>query len=368
MFRYAALIVTALVAGWGGNTGTTPPAPQVAWQLASVSGADVSPATPSLTVARLYIANVRDCNPSGRRCSGADRITIYDAGANGNVSPIARIEGSNTALNGSGAVGVDAGRNIYVANSSGGGSKGVSITVYAAGANGNVAPIRTIAGSNTELDGPWGIALDTSGKLYVTNLATFPIKHDSVTVYAAAANGNVAPIQTIAGSNTGLKTPFGIALDASGNIYVTNSLSAIRKYDSVTVYAAGANGNVEPIRAIGGAHTGIDGPAGITVGASGKVYVANEGVGFGCAHKSVTVYAAGAHGDVPPVQKICGKLTGIGEPAGVALDAAAHIYVLNEKSGRVVVFPADANGDLPPMRTISGSKTAILAPRGLAVH
>jgi hypothetical protein len=356
MFRYAALIVTALFAAWGGNTGATPPAPQVAGQLASVSG-----------VARLYIANVRVCNPSGRRCSGVDQITIHDAGANGNVSPIARIEGSNTALNGPGAIGVDAGRDIYVANSSGGGSKDVSVTVYAAGANGDVAPIRTIAGSNTGLVSPSRIALDTSGKLYVTNLATFPIKHDSVTVYAAGANGNVAPIQTIAGSNTGLKTPFGIALDASGNIYVTNSLSTVRKYDSVTVYAAGANGNVEPIRSIGGAHTGVDGPAGITVGVNGKVYVANDGVGFGCAHKSVTVYAAGAHGDVPPVQKICGKLTGIGEPAGVALDATAHIYVLNEK-GRVVVFPADANGDLPPMRTISGSRTAIFAPRGLAVH
>jgi hypothetical protein len=366
MLRYAALIVTALLAGWGVNTGTTPPPPQAARQLASVSGADVFPATPSLTAARLYVANIRDCHASGR-CSGVNQITIYDAGANGNVSPIARIEGSNTALNGPNAVGIDASRNIYVANfSEEGGSKGVGVTVYAAGANGNVAPIRTIAGSNTGLDSPWSLALDAGGKVYVTNLATFPMKHDSVTVYASGANGNVAPIQTIVGSNTGLQAPFGIALDASGNIYVTNLVSKIRKYDSVLVYAAGANGNVEPIRAIGGAHTGLDLPAGITVGASGKVYVANIGVGSSCSG-SVTVYAAGANGDSPPVQKICGKLTRMGNLAGVALDAAAHIYVLNE-SGSVTVFPADANGDLVPMRTISGPRTAILAPRALTVR
>lgn len=359
MLRYAALIVAALLAGWSGNTGMTLPQPQVAGQLASASGADVSPATPSPTAARLYVANVKNCTPSGR-CRGVNRITIYDAGANGNVGPIARIKGSNTALNEPDAVDVDAHRNIYVANFSGGVSKDGSVTVYAAGANGNVAPIRTIAGSNTGLDTPWSMALDASGKVYVTNRASVVRKYDSVTVYAAGANGNVAPIQTIAGSNTGLHTPSDIALDASGNIYVTNGYS-------VNIYGAGANGNVEPIRTISGALAGLDSAEGITVGVSGKVYVTNHfGGGLGC-FGSVTVYAAGANGNIPPVQTICGKLTRMGAPSGVALDAAAHIYVLNE-SGRVTVFPADANGDLVPMRTISGPRTEIYAPRGFAVH
>ena len=358
MLRYAALIVTALLAGWGGNTGTTPPPPQVAGQLASVSGTDVSPAAPSPTAARLYVANVRDCTPS-HRCRGVNQITIYDAGANGNVSPIARIKGSNTALNGPVAVAVDARRDIYAANFSGASKEG-SVTVYAAGANGNVAPIRTIAGSNTGLHAPWSLALDASGKVYVTNHASVVIKYDSVTVYAAGANGNVAPIQTIAGSNTGLHTPSDVALDASGNIYVTDDYS-------VNIYGAGANGNVEPIRTINGALTGLDSAEGITVGASGKLYVTNLfGGGLGC-FGSVTVYAAGANGNVSPVQSICGKLTRMGAPSGVALDAAAHIYVLNER-GSVTVFPADANGDLVPMRTISGPRTAIYAPRGFAVH
>jgi hypothetical protein len=315
---------------------------------------------PSLTAARLYVANIKDCNPSHRRCSGVNHITIYDAGANGNVSSIARIEGSNTALSEPDAVDVDASRNIYVANFSGGVSKDGSVTVYAAGANGNIVPIRTIAGSNTELHAPWSMALDASGNVYVTNLPSVR-KPDRVTVYAAGANGNVAPIRTIAGSNTGLGSPSGIALDASGNIYVTTN-----SY-SVNIYGAGANGDVKPIRTISGAYTGLDTPKGITVGASGKVYVTNTyGGGLGC-FGSVTVYAAGANGNVRPVQNICGKLTRMGEPAGVALDVAAHIYVLNE-SGSVTVFPADANGDLVPMRTISGPRTGIYIPRGLAVR
>ena len=41
-----------------------------------------------------------------------------------------------------------------------------------------------------------------------------------MTVYAAGANGNVARIQAISGSNTRLRQPFGIAVNAEGQIYV----------------------------------------------------------------------------------------------------------------------------------------------------
>ena len=94
--------------------------------------------------------------------------------------------------------------NIYVTNYSNGPG---TITVYAAGASGNVMPTATIAGSNTGLDGPRGIALDDAGNIYVANYFG-----DSITVYAAGASGNARPMATIAGSNTGLNYPFGIAL------------------------------------------------------------------------------------------------------------------------------------------------------------
>ena len=46
---------------------------------------------------------------------------------------------------------------IYVTN-----ARTPSVTVYAADANGNVPPIRTISGSRTHLNGPAGIALDAA--------------------------------------------------------------------------------------------------------------------------------------------------------------------------------------------------------------
>src|SRR6266550_3612692 len=117
-----------------------------------------------------------------------------------------------------------AGKPLYVAN-----YFGNSITVYAAGASGNATPTATIAGGNTGLNFPQGIALDGAGNIYVTN-----INSNSITVYAAGASGNAPPTATIAGDNTGLVNPAGITLDGAGNIYVGNDGG-----NSIIVYAAG---------------------------------------------------------------------------------------------------------------------------------
>src|SRR3989441_626286 len=81
-----------------------------------------------------------------------------------------------------------------------------SVTAYPAGATGNASPTATIAGNNTGLSGPEGIALDAAGHLSVANNG-----NSTMTVYAAGATGNATPTATIAGGNTGLNQPPGIA-------------------------------------------------------------------------------------------------------------------------------------------------------------
>ena len=125
--------------------------------------------------------------------------------------------------------------------------------MYAAGANGNVSPIQTITGPNTLLD-PVGIAVDSGLNIYVENDSSRSSKAGLISVFAAGASGNVSPIRTITGSMTKLVYPEGIALDSMGNIYVA---SDPRSSTSILVFAAGANGNVEPIRTIKGSNTGM---------------------------------------------------------------------------------------------------------------
>jgi hypothetical protein len=98
---------------------------------------------------------------------------------------------------------LDENGNAYVAN-----VNGNSVTVYASGANGNAAPIRTIAGEKTKLDLPAAVVLDSSGVVYVANSGP----SSSVTVYGANAQGNVAPVRTISGADTQLDRPNGIVV------------------------------------------------------------------------------------------------------------------------------------------------------------
>ncbi len=280
----------------------------------------------------------------------APGVVVYAAGASGDVAPIRTIAGANTVLSNATGIARDAAGNLYVTNPPLTPPSGGSVTVYAPGAVGNAAPIRTIAGEGTGLDHPVGVALDTAGNVYVSNTYT-------VTVYAPGASGNVAPIRTIESSSQ----VGGIALDTPGNLYVASR-------DVIRVYAT-ANGNATPIRTISGSNTGLGCPAGLGLDAAGELYVANPCGG------SITVFAAGADGNATPTRTIIGSNTGLNGASGIALDEAGHLYVTNAggylaNAGSVKVYAAGASGNAIPIRTIAGCHTAIgypWGPRGVAL-
>jgi hypothetical protein len=303
----------------------------------------------------LYVVNY------GNNDTRGDRVTVYPIGASGNVKPIQEISGNKTRLTQPSDVAVDTDGSIYVANGNGDRTRVGPVTVYAPGANGNVKPIRTIAGSNTKLSDPSGVALDSSANLYVTNGFSgelFP--YDGyVTVYAAGADGNVKPSSIIMGSKTRLWGPEALALDSSNEVYVPNF-----GINALTVYAAGADGNVPPKRTIRGSKTSLAGPLQIALDSDSNIYVANYGPPTG-----ILVYAATAHGNVKPVRTIEGAKTEIDNPQGVALDGNGNIYVANSQlDGYITVYAEGANGNVAPINTIKGGKTHLHWPHGIAIR
>jgi sugar lactone lactonase YvrE len=283
----------------------------------------------------------------------APSVTAYAAGADGDVSPVAVIEGTATGLSNPRGIGRDAAGNVYVANY---GTN--SVTVYASGSNGNVAPVRTISGSNTQINGPEGLTIDGAGSVYVANQTDHKIL-----VFAAGANGNVAPARRITGTCTGLNRPMGIALDTSGRLYVAN-LGAYNSSSTqlVTVYDAGANGNANPLATIAGNATLLDNPLGIAVDGTGYIYVANYGNTDGGPTNSgtrVVVYAPGASGNAVPARVITG---GMAEPTGLAVDATGALHVANFPFNYLTVFAPGANGPSTPIRIVSGGNTRLVRP------
>jgi hypothetical protein len=114
-------------------------------------------------------------------------------------------------------------------------------------------PVWTI---DSGVDGSSSIAFDRSGNLYIADDATA----DAIVVYAPGAS---QPARTI---TNGITAPTAMALDSGGNLYVLNG------NDIVTVYAPGGE---TPIRTI----QGLDHPVELTLDASDKLYIANEGDG-----------------------------------------------------------------------------------------
>jgi len=281
-------------------------------------------------------------------------INVFPVGTSGNVAPSQYIYGSNTELNDPTGVAVDSNDNVYVANYAGN-----SISIYAAGATGNATPTAVISGSNTGLEEPAGVAIDPlNGDIYVENYQGGPSGGGTVNFYAPGSNGNVAPLGSIAGSNTELDTSVGLALDSSGNIYVPNIDNL------VTVYAAGSSGNVAPATTISGSNTQLDDPYQVALDSSSNIYVANEVA----AASSVTAYPAGANGNVRPKYDITGKKTKLEYTSGVALDANNNVYASDEGNSTITFYPAGSTGNVKPTGTIKGAKTKLDHPWGIAIH
>ncbi len=278
-------------------------------------------------------------------------VTGYAAGTNGNVAPALAIVGLNTNLDFPLGIARDAAGRIYVANHGAN-----NILVYAPGDTGNATPVNTIMGANTGLDIPWGCALDGTGRLYVVNNNP-NTGASSITVYAAGATGNATPIATIAGSNTGFYFPEGIAVDAGGRfLYVTKALnSSSGNVYAILVYAAGASGNVAPSDSIVGNKTGLSNPTAVALDAAGRIYVANT-------NNTITVYPAGASGNVAPVDSIGGTNTGLFQPTGIAVDPASHLLYIANYGGSITVYGINATGNVAPVDTIVGSNTGLYGP------
>ncbi len=120
---------------------------------------------------------------------------------------------------------------------------------------GGTPAYREIKGASTTFSDPLGMSLDyTLDELYIANRNPTP---PSLLVFAAAstANGNVAPIRTIAGPATGLATPIDALVHREFDVLyeLNDSATGIRTWASARV----TTGDVAPARLITGANTGF---------------------------------------------------------------------------------------------------------------
>ncbi|HWG75152.1 MAG TPA: putative Ig domain-containing protein [Acidimicrobiales bacterium] len=361
-----------------------------------------SPATQSftLTVAPAAAPTILVANGSGPTGSGAATVTGYPdppAGCAGTPSicpaaPSVNISGSNTTIGSLVGIAQDPAHDTFVAN-----SNASAIDEFAPGANANVAPIAILGGAATGLNSPQGIFIDPAGShLFVANSST-------VTEYSlpftgctgsAPATCNQAPIATLSGSATLLNSPFGVSVDASGNLWVAvlNSgtgamLEFSMPFDPTTCTGTPSTCNTPPTLTLGGTGSGIVNPDYGLVH-NNTLFVTNTGG----PPATVTEYAlplsastctgtAPAVCNTPPsvtlssVAQTSSDGSELDNPTGIAFDPSGNMFVTNQASpsppSSVVEYsPAQyqVSGNPVPIATIAGSATDLYTPEFIVVQ
>jgi len=155
----------------------------------------------------------------------------------------------------------------------------------------------------------WPAAAPNRQILFVSDEST-----NSVLMYQPKVP-NASPMGSI---TTGLSTPFGLAVDKAGALYVANLGNS-----TVTVYPLGAS---SPSLTIS---TGISGPYGIAVDSSGEVFVSNLN------NNTITGYKAGV---TSPFETI--NFNAYGQAVGVGVDGSDNIWVACDTTNGVFEIPA----------------------------
>jgi sugar lactone lactonase YvrE len=220
-------------------------------------------------------------------------------------------------------------------------------------------------GPNARFRGGGGIAADSLGNLYVADSDNNTIRKVTpagVVTTLAGAPGLFGTSDG-AGPSARFNAPAGIAVDATGNVYVADyGNNTVRKVSpaGVVTTLAGSPGNPGPSGDSSdgtGASAGFFHPGGLAVDSSGNVFVADTG---NATIRKVT--AAGVVTTIAGVVGVAGTTDGTGRgalfvsPTGLAIDAAGNLYVADDAAKLIrKVSPAGAVTTLAGQPNVSGS-------------
>ncbi len=209
-----------------------------------------------------------------------------------------------------------------------------------------------------------GIALNASGQVFISGTNA----QGEVLTQVAPQSGATEVLVS-----NGLATPYGAVADAAGNLYVTN-------YGDNSLVKVRTDGVIVPFV------EGLDRPRGLTRDSAGNLYVANSGdntIVKVTPTGALSVYASGLanpydlrfdgtgnllvvnSGDnsiakVDPAGQVSQFAKSIAfSPEGMRYDSAGNLYVANEGDGTLTKMAADG--------VVSVLTTQLAGPRGVAV-
>jgi hypothetical protein len=251
-------------------------------------------------------------------------------------STVGSADGSGAAAQFNGPVGiaVDAAGNLFVADYNNHRIRQVARSGAVTTLAGSASGYTDGTGAAAQFSWPWGIALDARGNLLVGDKGNYRLRKvtptGSVTTVAGSTRGNVD------GTGTAAKFDFprGLALDAGGNVFVADASNhRIRKVTpagEVTTVAGSAQGYMDGA----GSVAQFNNPAAIALRGDGNLLVAdtfNHRIRKVTPTGEVTTLAGSTRGYADGT----GAAAQFNLPYSIALDAAGNLFVADASNHRI---------------------------------
>jgi len=230
------------------------------------------------------------------------------------------------------------------------------------------------SGCNSSLASPYAVAIDSSGILYVAEQSRADIRYsDCISPHDDSHQYGDLGL---------LSSPSGIALHGDNRLYVADTNN--HKIRLITKQAPFNNGNGATILIAGGSRGYVDGaatnaatfnsPTGVVVSSSGDVYVTDT---QNCVIRKISLGFVSTFAGSGP--SACGSLDGVrtaaqfNGPTGIAVDANDNLYVADTVSNKIRritpqgVVTTIAGSGVNSSTDGIGANAAFRTPTGIAV-
>jgi sugar lactone lactonase YvrE len=253
-------------------------------------------------------------------------------------------------------VAVDAAGNVYIADTNNQRIRKVSASS---------GDITTIAGTGTEsltgdgglptsatLVNPFGVAVDAAGNVYIANFSSIrevTVSTGLITTVAGTGTSGFSGDGGLA-KNAQMSEPYGVAVDASGNLYISDyANNRIRKVTASTgIITTIAGTGTVGFSGDGGLPTNaeLNYPEGVAVDAAGNVYISdtfNELVRKVTASTGIiTTFAGNGTYNFRTGDGGVATSAEVYHPGGLALDVAGNLYIADSSDNRIRVVGVPA--------------------------
>jgi uncharacterized delta-60 repeat protein len=260
--------------------------------------------------------------------TSANDITTIKYNSAGQQQWVQRYNGpgnSDDGTNGTNAIAVDSSGNVYVAGWSAG-EQNTDYVVIKYNSNGDQQWAQRYNGLGNGYDAPYGIALDSSANVYVTGSSTGDGTGSDYTTIKYNTDGVQQWAQSFNGPGNGYDAALSLAVDASGNIYITGLSTANSGLGDCVTIKYDTDGNQQWAKTYDGPANRNDYGNSIAVDGSGNVYVTGSSTGTETDRDYLTLkYDSSGQQQWAPTYSSPGS--NIDEGRSVGLDGAGNVYV-----------------------------------------